>query len=150
MISISSVKFIMGLFKKLFKRKKGNKSKVAETSRQTTKVEEREEEQPVTRSNTPEHPEQQNYNESNLPSDYRTDRPAVDKLHQPRVPPSAREAAFHGPPRFGWVDIVRITFLRDNMIQSCTYDELLTFPMVTCRKPWLPSRFKPPIDDLRS
>lgn len=29
----------------------------------------------------------------------------VEKLYQPRYHPSAREAAFHGPPKFDWVDI---------------------------------------------
>lgn len=36
-------------------------------------------------------------------------------------PPPAREAAFHGPPRFDWIDVVRMPFFVDCLVfvQAC-------------------------------
>ena len=136
----------MGLFKKLFKRKKKDGSSSA-----PTKAAAAEAEQPGTRSNTPEAQEAYQYHEnlsriteeptmmSELPpSGYRSPDDGMEKLHHPDPKPSAREAAFHGPPRFGWVDIVRTVFVGLNTasvaLGVCLMRCVCFILVVLCRK----------------
>jgi len=99
----------MGLFGKKKKNKGSTKaSKAGAKERPTSPTEEREAppEPPVRTFNTLEQmalaENHQMIDEDSLEDTVPEEKPYINK------PPPAREAAFHGPPRFDWIDIVCI------------------------------------------
>lgn len=61
-------------------------------------------------------------------------------------PPPAREAAFHGPPRFDWIDIVRLyTYLGFDLMHPSFADCSSTSFRYIYRRPMRLLRFNPSI-----